>query len=285
MWLLERAASAVGLRRALVVRRRRQELLHLRRHVLLDLPLTVTGDGTNDVVDRLAALRRDVEACTRCPLHETRTQAVFGEGDPHSKLMFVGEAPGYHEDRQGRPFVGAAGKLLEELLASIGLAREQVFIANVLKSRPPNNRDPRPDEIDACRPYLEAQIALIRPVVICSLGNFSTKLLSGSQRGITKVHGVPQERRIGDHRFYLYPIYHPAAALYTPAMLDTLRADVFRLPQLMSSPLPAASDDDGATPTHQQEPGFDPSGERSTGRELVGGVADQAPTDSQLGLF
>ena len=257
----------------------------MRRHVLLDLSLTVPDGEANDVVDRLAALRREVEACTRCPLHETRTQAVFGEGDPHSKLMFVGEAPGYHEDRQGRPFVGAAGKLLEELLVSIGLTRDQVFIANVLKSRPPDNRDPRPEEIDACRPYLEAQIALIRPVVICSLGNFATKLLSGSQRGITKVHGVPQERQIGDHRFYLYPIYHPAAALYTPAMLDTLRADVFRLPQLITTPLPEADRDDGLEGAEAAASSASAAQLRASESETTDGSARQASADSQLGLF
>ena len=121
--------------------------------------------ATDDVIAALDALREEVEACTRCALHETRTRAVFGEGDPGADLMFVGEAPGYHEDQQGRPFVGQAGKLLEQLLASIGLTREQVFIANVLKSRPPNNRDPRPEEIDACQPYLWRQIELIRPKV------------------------------------------------------------------------------------------------------------------------
>lgn len=245
----------------------------------------MSGGEANDVVDRLAALRREVEACTRCPLHETRTQAVFGEGDPHSRLMFVGEAPGYHEDRQGRPFVGAAGKLLEELLGSIELTREQVFIANVLKSRPPENRDPRPGEIDACRPYLEAQIALIRPVVICSLGNFATKLLSGSQRGITKVHGVPQEQEIGDHRFYLYPIYHPAAALYTPRMLDTLRADVFRLPQLMTTPLPDVARDEGIERVEAAASSASTARLRADGREAADGSAWQASSDSQLGLF
>jgi uracil-DNA glycosylase len=197
------------------------------------------AESDHDVAALLAALRGEVESCTLCRLHETRTQAVFGDGDPNAGLMFVGEAPGYHEDKQGRPFVGAAGKLLEELLASIGLAREQVFIANVLKSRPPGNRDPQADEIEACQPYLMRQIALIRPAVICSLGNFATRLLSGSQSGITKVHGVPQLHEVEGHRFYLYPIYHPAAALYTPAMLETLRADFFRLPQLISASPPA----------------------------------------------
>ena len=163
--------------------------------------------------------------------HESRTRAVFGDGDPGADLMFVGEAPGYHEDQQGKPFVGQAGKLLEQLLASIGLTREQVYIANVLKSRPPNNRDPRPEEIEACQPYLWRQVELIKPRVICTLGNFSTKLLSGNPAGITRVHGQPQVVQIGEHRTYLYPIFHPAAALYTPSMLSTLKDDIARLPE------------------------------------------------------
>ena len=186
--------------------------------------------ATDEVIAALDALREEVECCSSCVLAETRTKAVFGEGDPGADLMFVGEAPGYHEDQQGRPFVGQAGKLLEQLLASIGMTREQVFIANVLKSRPPNNRDPRPEEIDACRPYLWRQIEIIKPKVICTLGNFATKLLSGDQTGITKVHGRPRATEIAGHRLYLYPIFHPAAALYTPAMLTTLKEDFSRLP-------------------------------------------------------
>jgi len=190
--------------------------------------------ATDDVAAALKALADEVAACRRCDLHRTRTRAVPGEGDPHAQLMFVGEAPGYHEDQQGRPFVGAAGKLLEELLASIGLRREQVFIANVLKSRPPNNRDPRPEEIAACQPYLWRQVELIRPRVICTLGNFATKLLSGDPAGITRVHGHPRLAEVAGVRLYLYPIFHPAAALYTPAMLETLRADFLRLPELLA---------------------------------------------------
>jgi uracil-DNA glycosylase len=193
--------------------------------------------GNDPVVAALEALRIEAESCERCLLADTRTRVVFGEGDPHSDLMFVGEAPGYHEDQQGRPFVGQAGKLLEQLLAEIGLAREQVYIANVLKSRPPNNRDPRPEEIDACRPFLIKQIELIAPRVICTLGNFATKLLSGSQTGITRVHGSPQRTRIAGREVYLYPIFHPAAALYTPAMLATLKSDVLRLPEVLALPL------------------------------------------------
>jgi uracil-DNA glycosylase len=192
----------------------------------------------HDAAAELEELSRQLEACGRCRLGETRTRLVFGEGDPYADLMFVGEAPGYHEDKQGRPFVGAAGKLLEELLASIGLGREQVYITNVLKSRPPNNRDPQPDEVGACTPFLLTQIGLIQPRVICSLGNFATKLLSGSPTGITRVHGQPQVKEVGGHSFYLYPIFHPAAALYTPSMLETLRADFLRLPDLLRAEAP-----------------------------------------------
>ena len=196
--------------------------------------------ATDDDLDALAALCAEVEACTLCDLHATRTRAVPGEGDPASDLMFVGEAPGYHEDQQGRPFVGQAGKLLEQLLVSIGLTREKVFIANVLKSRPPNNRDPRPEEIAACQPYLWRQIALIRPKVICTLGNHATKLLTGDPAGITRVHGRPQAMTINGVSLYLYPIFHPAAALYTPAMLTTLKEDFARLPELIAHAAPPA---------------------------------------------
>ncbi len=208
--------------------------------------------ATDDVIAALDALRREVECCSNCVLAETRTKAVFGEGDPGADLMFVGEAPGYHEDQQGRPFVGQAGKLLEQLLASIGMTREQVYIANVLKSRPPNNRDPRPEEIDACRPYLWRQIEIIRPKVICTLGNFSTKLLSGDQRGITKVHGQPRATEIAGHRLYLYPIFHPAAALYTPANLATLKEDFLRLPELLAHAAPQPGEESALPPAAER---------------------------------
>jgi uracil-DNA glycosylase len=182
----------------------------------------------------LAELAEQVACCTRCPLHATRTQAVFGAGHPDADLMFVGEAPGFHEDQQGVPFVGQAGKLLERLLGGIGLTRADVYIANVLKSRPPGNRDPLPDEISACEGYLFRQIELIQPVVVATLGNFATKLLSGRPQGITRVHGQEQETRLGNRTVLLYPLYHPAAALYTPAMLKVLESDFARLPQLLA---------------------------------------------------
>ena len=181
----------------------------------------------------LDALREVVSACTRCRLHQARTQAVFGSGDPDADLMFVGEAPGFHEDQQGVPFVGQAGKLLDRLLGGIGLTRDDVFVANVLKCRPPGNRDPQPDEIEQCEPHLFRQIELVRPKVVATLGNFATKLLSGKPTGITRVHGIEQETTLGGARVLLYPIYHPAAALYTPAMLNVLEEDFRRIPELL----------------------------------------------------
>ena len=181
----------------------------------------------------LAVLADAVSGCTRCRLAQGRTQVVFGSGHPQADLMFVGEAPGFHEDKQGVPFVGQAGKLLDKLLAGIGLTRSDVFVANVLKCRPPGNRDPQPDEIQACESHLWKQIELIQPKVVATLGNFATKLLSGRQLGITRVHGQEQEVVIGGNRVVLYPLYHPAAALYTPRMLEVLEADFRRLPELL----------------------------------------------------
>jgi len=193
-----------------------------------------------DAASRRAELERlsaEWGSCTRCPLSEGRTQVVVGSGDLDADLMFVGEAPGFHEDKQGVPFVGQAGKLLETLLGEIGLTREAVYIANVIKCRPPGNRDPLPNEIEACEGYLFSQVELIRPKVICTLGNFATKLLSGQPNGITRVHGRPQPRRIGGVDLVLYPIFHPAAALYTPAMMTTLEGDFARLPELLAGPV------------------------------------------------
>jgi uracil-DNA glycosylase len=188
----------------------------------------------------LDALREEASICTRCRLAETRTQVVFGVGNPAADLMFVGEAPGFHEDQQGVPFVGQAGKLLDTLLAGIGLARDDVYIANVIKCRPPGNRDPMPDEIESCEGYLFQQVELIEPQVVATLGNFATKLLSGKPTGITRVHGVEHEVTLGGRRVLLYPLYHPAAALYTPAMLKVLEEDFARLPRLLSRVLTEA---------------------------------------------
>jgi DNA polymerase len=184
-------------------------------------------------LNELEAFGRQVAGCTRCRLSEGRTQVVFGVGNPHADLMFVGEAPGFHEDKQGIPFVGQAGKLLDKLLGGIGLERSQVYICNVLKCRPPGNRDPVPDEKEACEPYLFRQVELIRPKVIATLGNHATKQLSGKETGITRVHGQEQRLKVGSLEVLLYPLYHPAAALYTPAMLTVLEQDFARLPDLL----------------------------------------------------
>jgi len=181
----------------------------------------------------LVAFADAVAGCTRCALAKSRTQVVFGAGAPDADLMFVGEAPGFHEDKQGVPFVGAAGQLLGKLLGGIGLRREDVYIANVLKCRPPGNRDPQPEEIEACEGHLFRQIELIRPKVVATLGNFATKLLSGKPLGITRVHGQEQEVVLGGSRVVLYPLFHPAAALYTPRMLEVLQSDFARLPELL----------------------------------------------------
>jgi len=185
----------------------------------------------------LAAYGDEVAGCTRCALAKGRTQVVFGAGSPNADLMFVGEAPGFHEDKQGVPFVGAAGQLLNKLLAGIGMTRDEVFIANVLMCRPPGNRDPQQEEIEACEPHLWRKIELIQPKVIATLGNFATKLLSGKPLGITRVHGVEQEVVLGGNRVVLYPIFHPAAALYTPRMLEVLEVDFRRLPELLGQTL------------------------------------------------
>ena len=195
--------------------------------------MAAAGTESAALESALAAYAGEVAACTKCVLAETRTQTVFGSGAPDADLMFVGEAPGFHEDNQGIPFVGAAGTLLGKLLAGIGLTRDDVFICNVLKCRPPGNRDPHPDEIDACEGHLFRQIDLIKPRVVATLGNFATKLLTGKPDGITQVHGQVQEVVLGGSKVVLYPIFHPAAALYTPRMLDVLKEDFERLPALL----------------------------------------------------
>lgn len=188
--------------------------------------------------EALVEVYNQASICERCPLSATRTRVVFGAGNADADLMFVGEAPGAEEDRQGLPFVGRAGGLLTELLEDIGLKREDVFLANVLKCRPPGNRDPQPEEIDACRPYLEQQVGLIQPRVICTLGNFSTKLLTANQTGITKVRGVPQQHLIGGRFVHLLPLFHPAAGLRTPRVAEQLREDFRQIPDLLAKPVP-----------------------------------------------
>jgi uracil-DNA glycosylase family 4 len=189
----------------------------------------------------LLAYGDQVAGCTRCALAETRTQVVFGAGSPTAELMFVGEAPGFHEDKNGIPFVGAAGKLLSKLLDGIGLSRDDVYICNTVKCRPPGNRNPLPEELQACETHLFRQIEIIQPRLVATLGNFATKLLSGKPAGITQVHGREQRVVLGGRPVTLYPIFHPAAALYTPRMLQVLEEDFRRIPELLGlDPAPAA---------------------------------------------
>jgi uracil-DNA glycosylase family 4 len=179
--------------------------------------------------EALHQLYAQVQSCTKCPLHQSRTRAVPGEGSEHAEVMFIGEAPGFHEDRQGRPFVGAAGQFLDELLEMIGLRRDAVYICNVLKCRPPQNRDPQPDEIEACRPYLDRQIELIQPKMVVTLGRFSMARWFPGAR-ISHIHG--QARKL-DGRLY-YPMYHPAAALHQPSLRRTVEEDMRLIPELIA---------------------------------------------------
>lgn len=179
----------------------------------------------------LDQLRAEVAQCRRCPLCEGRTQTVFGAGNPEARVLIVGEAPGKNEDLRGEPFVGAAGKYLSELLAIAGLTREEVFIANVLKCRPPSNRDPRPEEIQACTPYLREQTRTIDPEYIVTLGNFSTKFILKTEVGITRLHGTLQQAG----RFKVFPIFHPAAALYDSKKREALEDDFAKLGELLGT--------------------------------------------------
>jgi uracil-DNA glycosylase family 4 len=226
--------------------------------------------------ERLKAVYEDARGCTACALSETRTTVVFGAGNADADLMFVGEAPGANEDKQGLPFVGQAGKLLDKLLEEIGLDRAEVFVINTVKCRPPGNRDPHPNEIETCSHYLHAQVELIEPKVICTLGNFSTKLLRGDATGISRLHGQDEVRMIGARAIRLLPLYHPAAALYAPSTLQTLRNDFARIPELLAQPAPpqpAVTEDE---PVPEPEPMAEP--EPVAGPEL-------AQDSDQLGLF
>lgn len=187
-----------------------------------------------------------VRVCTQCELHRMRTNAVPGHGNPDAEVMFIGEGPGWHEDRQGLPFVGAAGQFLNEMLQSIGLSRDEVFITNIVKCRPPGNRDPLPDEIAACSAYLDAQIAAIKPKVIVTLGRFSMARWFPNER-ISRIHGQP--RRFGD--VVVVPMYHPAAALHQSSLRATIEADMAKLPQILEEARREAEAED-APPRPQQ---------------------------------
>ena len=232
--------------------------------------------------EALKEVLAQARSCERCPdLAASRRTVVFGAGNADAGLMFVGEAPGATEDEQGVPFVGRAGKLLDQLLAEIGMERGDVYICNTHKSRPPGNRDPLPQEIENCQDYLRRQVDLIQPNVICTLGNFSTKLLRGEPTGITRLHGRPELITIGSRAVRLYPIYHPAAALYTPRMLETLREDFARLPELLAM----------GPPEQPQEAADEiPQAELAELRASAAADAQQTPVEharevDQLGLF
>jgi uracil-DNA glycosylase len=221
-------------------------------------------------LERVAA---EAATCTRCRLHQSRTQVVFGQGDPNAELMFVGEAPGFHEDRQGLPFVGPSGQLLNRLLADIGLRRADVYICNVVKSRPPRNRDPQPDEIAACRPWLDAQIRLVDPKVVVTLGNFAAKTLLETATGITRLRGrtYPFQGRV------LLPTYHPAAALHAEGRrftgqspLQAMEEDFGTLAKLLTERADAAA---AAAPPPPEDPDPGPA------------PAAEAAESEQLGLF
>ncbi|HEY7059924.1 MAG TPA: uracil-DNA glycosylase [Chloroflexota bacterium] len=187
-------------------------------------------------MEELAELAREVNSCQKCPLYRTATHGVPGEGPPDAKILFIGEAPGFYEDQQGRPFVGAAGQLLEEMLRAIGMSRRDVYITNILKHRPPGNRDPERQEIEACNEYLDRQLALVKPKLICTLGRFSMAKFfgPGSMRAL---HG--RTVRHGDAT--CYALYHPAAALRDPRLKDVFAEDFRRIPQVLAQAEAAAA--------------------------------------------
>ncbi|MGA6826028.1 uracil-DNA glycosylase [Nitrospira sp. NS4] len=194
----------------------------------------------------LQELAKSLHDCQRCKLAKLgRSQVVFGVGNPHARIMFVGEAPGFNEDQKGEPFVGAAGKLLNDLLQSANLSRDQIYIANVIKCRPPNNRDPEPDEVETCKPFLLQQIQLIRPKLVCTLGNWATQTLLERKVGITKVKA--QAFYLKD--FVLFPLLHPAAALHQGGLLDTLKADFKKLKEFLDTNTKAAAPEPGKPAT------------------------------------
>ena len=200
--------------------------------------------------DQRAAIDEEIRTCTRCPLSQTRTRAVPGEGPIDAEIMFIGEGPGFHEDRQGRPFVGPAGRFLEQLLLSIGMQRDQVFITNVVKCRPPENRDPAPNEIEACVPYyLDRQIALIDPKLIVTLGRFSmAKFFPG--KSISKIHGQPKRE---DGRI-IFPMLHPAAALHRQELRETIEQDMLKIPALLEEARRGTPPDAPPAPPEEDQP-------------------------------
>lgn len=214
----------------------------------MDMDTDMDTDMVQGREEALARIASEISVCTRCELHRTRTKSVPGEGPADARIMFIGEAPGWNEDQQGRTFVGAAGKFLEELLAEAGLTRGEVFITNVVKSRPPGNRDPLPDEIAACAPFLDRQIEVIDPEVIVTLGRYSMARWFPGER-ISRIHG--QAKKVG--RRLIVPMYHPAAALHQQALKKTILEDFGRLPRIVAEAESVRRTDEGAAgPPPQQ---------------------------------
>jgi len=211
--------------------------------------------GDSPAADNLEKLARDVNSCQKCPLYRVATRGVPGEGPPNAKILFIGEAPGYYEDQQGRPFVGAAGQLLEEVLGLIGLTRRDVYITNILKHRPPGNRDPERSEIEACGEYLDRQLTLIRPRLICTLGRFSMARFF-PPKSMRELHG--RSVRYGDAT--CYALYHPAAALRDPRVKDLFVEDFRRIPEVLAQAEAAAARAPAESPS--QNPPGEPSGEQ-----------------------
>ncbi len=232
----------------------------------------MTAEARQKALEEIAA---EVRVCTRCRLYQHRTNAVPGEGHPDTEVVFVGEGPGYHEDQQGRPFVGAAGGLLTELLGSVGWARREVYITNVVKCRPPGNRDPEPDEIAACRPYLERQLRALDPALVVTLGRFSMNTFMPGAR-IGSAHGTlrPVDPTIGTREAMAYAMYHPAAAFRQNALKETLRADMAEIPaaliraresRAVSATVPVEPKVLGAAQEPASEPASRPASEPARG--------------------
>lgn len=223
-------------------------------------------------VAQLSAIHTEIYHCTKCPLHEGRTRTVPGAGDPDAEILFIGEAPGFNEDRQGLPFVGKSGNLLEELLATIKLSRDDVFIANVIKCRPPDNRNPEKAEIDACNPYITAQIEVLDPLMIVTLGKFGMNMFFPNERSITKIHG---RERFGTHRVY-YPLYHPAYALRQDSAKAELFEDFARIPEILS---------EVRRKRESNEPGVEPEEADDPGEESPPPPEIDDDSPKQIGLF
>ena len=249
----------------------------------------VASSTPADAKTALAELADALRDCQGCGLAAGRTQVVFGAGDANAELMFVGEGPGFHEDRQGIPFIGQAGKLLNGLLEQIGLTREQVYIANVVKCRPPDNRDPAEKEIAACSPHLMKQIEIIRPRVLCTLGRFATKLLTKTDLSMTAIHGRAKPMTLAGVEMVVFPVFHPAAALYTPANRVVLEEDFAKLKHLLDRGMDALSagkveggeaDTAETSPPTPTFPASSPATPASSSRRTSGagsGEAEQLP--------